>query len=85
MEERGWSTSNIHTFITGWSGNEKLRIEFHTDGEAGEVDPTGFALKFYKVIRFFIGCCQWMSTVFNLEANLLHLYKGPYNLADIIK
>ena len=33
-----------------FSADEALRIEFHTDGEAGNDDPTGFALKFYKVI-----------------------------------
>ena len=32
-----------------FSADEALRIEFHTDGEAGNDDPTGFALKFYKV------------------------------------
>ena len=34
-----------------FSADEALRIEFHTDGEAGNDDPTGFALKFYKVIK----------------------------------
>ena len=35
-----------------FSADEALRIEFHTDGEAGNDDPTGFALKFYKVISY---------------------------------
>ena len=32
-----------------FAADESLRIAFHTDGEAGDDSPTGFALKFHKV------------------------------------
>jgi len=35
-----------------FAADEPLRIAFHTDGEAGDDSPTGFALKFHKVRRY---------------------------------
>lgn len=34
-----------------FAADEKIRIEFHTDGEAGFEGPTGFAAKFHKAPR----------------------------------
>ena len=63
-----------------FSADEALRIEFHTDGEAGNDDPTGFALKFYKVIL-----CRILSNDFKVHQTFVFQQKVACQKFDLLQ
>ena len=57
-----------------FAANEKIRIEFHTDGEAGFEGPTGFAAKFHKAPR------KLTDSGLNITRNLSNRFFKANNL-----